>query len=304
MSGGNGAADLAKRSTPDGVMTNAPLRRLQVATAATSLGKWAFLVTLGVYAFREGGTAAVGLVAMIQAVPAALAAPLLGLAGDRYPRQRVLLMTNILRALVLAVAAGAVYRGMPTAVIFALAAVFSTTSTASQPARAALIPVLARSPREVSSATAVMGVIDTTSFLGGAGIGGIEALRRCRLFAPLPLATTEGLARRLVPLEVATGAEVITQGDVGDRFYIIADGAVEVIENGVLRRRQGAGESFGEIALLHDVKRTATVRAQVPTHLFALDRDPFLLSVTGHADSHDVGLEVADGFLASSESTS
>lgn len=64
-------------------MTNPPLRRLQLSTAATSLGKWAFLVTLGVYAFREGGTAAVGLVALIQAVPAALAAPLLGLAGDR-----------------------------------------------------------------------------------------------------------------------------------------------------------------------------------------------------------------------------
>jgi CRP-like cAMP-binding protein len=103
-----------------------------------------------------------------------------------------------------------------------------------------------------------------------------------------------------VPLEVASGTEVITQGDVGDRFYIITDGAVEIIEDGVLRRRQGAGESFGEIALLHDVKRTATVRAQVPTHLFALDRDPFLLSVTGH----DVSLEVADAFLGSSGSAS
>ncbi len=61
----------------------------------------------------------------------------------------------------------------------------------------------------------------------------VGSLRRC-------LATTEGLARRLVALEVNTGAEVITQGDVGERFYIIADGAVEILEDGVLRRRQGA----------------------------------------------------------------
>ncbi len=131
-----------------------------------------------------------------------------------------------------------------------------------------------------------------------------EALRRCRLFAPLPLATIEGLARRLVPLEVGTGTEVVTQGEVGDRFYLIIDGAVEILQDGVLRRRQGAGDSFGEIALLYDIRRTATVRALTSTHLFALDRDPFLLSVTGHTDSHDVGIEVADAFLGSSGSTS
>ncbi len=154
-------------------MSNAPLRRLQLSTAATSLGKWAFLLTVGVYAFREGGTAAVGLMAFIQAAPAVLAAPLLGLAGDRYPRQRVLLVTNVLRALLLAATAAALYQGVPPAVIFLLAALFSTVSTANQPARAALIPVLARSPREVSAATAVLGVVDTASFLLGAGVGGV-----------------------------------------------------------------------------------------------------------------------------------
>ncbi len=514
--------------------------------AATSLGKWAFAVTLGVYAFRQGGTTAIGLVALIQAIPATFAAPLLGLAGDRYPRQRVLLVTNAVRAILLAAVAGAALEGLPIAVTFALAAVFSTVSTANQPARAALIPVLARSPGEVSAATAVMGSIDTSSFLVGAGIGGIvlastsvpfvfalcsvayavavllileipldarpprrrheppmralaagfqtvlrddhlrlvvgvmatlsvidgltnvfvivtaidllhigtagigylnifrgaggliggtaafallgrsrlaialalgsltlgvplvvlgllphvalgllawgafgfgyvlvkvsgltlvqrlsgdrvlarvvavlettfvatiglgaimapalvsllgltgaliatgatlpvvtairwsalrrleigapvpqrefELLRHCPVFAPLPLATTEGLARRLVALEVPAGADVITQGELGDSFYLIADGAVEIIQDGIFRRRQGPGESFGEIALLHDVTRTATVRTLEPTRLLALDRDPFLISVTGHADSHDAAVEVAELFLGS-----
>jgi len=530
--------------------SNTPLRRLQISTAATSLGKWAFVVTLSVYAFRRGGTAAVGLVALIQAGPAVLAAPVLGLAGDRYPRQRVLLVTNAARALLLAAVAFAVFEGAAEAVVFALAALFSMVSTANQPARAALIPALARSPGEVSSATAVMGTVDTASFLLGAGAGGVvlaatsvallvalccgaycvatmlmlgipvdarparriserplpalaagfhtvlsdsrlrlvlgmmatlsvidglsgvfvivtairllhigtqgvgylniargagglaggavafalfgrsrltialalgglvlgiplvllgqfahvalglvawcglgfgyvlvkasgiatiqrlsgdrvlarvlavlettlvatlglgailapaleslvglqdallltgavlpllvatrwpairrleigarvpqlqfALLRNCPLFAPLPLATVEGLARRLVPVQTPAHSDVVTQGEVGERFYLIAEGRVEVVQDGVLMRHQGVGESFGEIALLHDVTRTATVRTLEPTLLYALDRDPFLLSVTGHTDSHHESLEVAARFLAHSEAT-
>ena len=155
------------------IAANRPLRRLQLSTAATSLGKWAFQLTLGVYAFRKGGATAVGLVALVQAVPATLAAPMLGIAADRYPRQRVLLVTNGLRGSLLALIALAVDANAPVAWVFALAALFSVISTANQPARAALIPTLARSPVEVSLATALMGSIDTTSFLVGAGLGGI-----------------------------------------------------------------------------------------------------------------------------------
>jgi hypothetical protein len=128
-------------------------------------------------------------------------------------------------------------------------------------------------------------------------------LRNCPLFAPLPLATVEGLAPRLVPVRAPTNSDIVTQGEKGERFYLIADGSVAILKDGVLLRRQGAGESFGEIALLHDVTRTATVRTLEPTLLYALDRDPFLLSVTGHADSHYESLEVAARFLAHSEAT-
>jgi hypothetical protein len=126
-------------------------------------------------------------------------------------------------------------------------------------------------------------------------------LRNCPLFAPLPLATVEGLALRLLPVHAPAGSEVITQGQQGERFYLIAEGSVEILQDGRRLRRQGPGESFGEIALLHDVLRTATVRTLEPTLLYALDRDPFLLSVTGHTDSHHEGLDVAARFLAHSE---
>jgi MFS family permease len=117
-------------------------------------------------------------------------------------------------------------------------------------------------------------------------------LRRNSIFAPLPLATLERLSQDLEPVGVAAGEEVIVQGEVGDRFYVIEAGQVEVFENGVFRRNEGPGESFGEIALLHDVPRTATVRSTSDTRLLALDREKFLFAVTGHRRSHQLARAV------------
>jgi MFS family permease len=122
--------------------------------------------------------------------------------------------------------------------------------------------------------------------------GPYRLLRGNSIFAPLPLATLERLSHDLAPLEVGAGEDVIVQGDVGDRFFLIEAGEVEVFENGTFRRREGPGESFGEIALLHDVPRTATVRANADTRLLVLERDQFLLAVTGHRRSHQLARAV------------
>lgn len=119
-------------------------------------------------------------------------------------------------------------------------------------------------------------------------------LRRNSIFQPLPLATLERLSQDLEPVSAPAGAEVIVQGEVGDRFYLIEAGEVEVFEDGVFRRSEGPGDSFGEIALLHDVPRTATVRAMTDTRLLALGRDQFLLAVTGHRRSHQLAHAVSD----------
>jgi MFS family permease len=123
-------------------------------------------------------------------------------------------------------------------------------------------------------------------------------LRADRIFAPLPLATLERLTQDLVPIEVEPGTEVITQGDPGDRFYLIDSGEVEVFEDGKRRRAQHAGESFGEIALLRNEPRTATVRTTEPTRLLALDRESFIAAVTGHRRSSQAADSVIAGRLA------
>jgi hypothetical protein len=121
-----------------------------------------------------------------------------------------------------------------------------------------------------------------------------QLLRGNSIFAPLPVATLERISNDLVPVRTEAGEEVITQGDVGDRFYLIEQGQVEVFENGVFRRNEGPGDCFGEIALLRDVPRTATVRTTATTTLLALDREQFITAVTGHSRSHQIAHTVVD----------
>ena len=105
------------------------------------------------------------------------------------------------------------------------------------------------------------------------------------IFAPLGGATLEHLAGRLVPLVVEPGTEIVRQGAAGDRFYVIAEGEVTVSADGRELSVHGAGGYFGEIALLRDTPRTATVTARTRVVLYALERDDFLAAVTEYAPS-------------------
>jgi MFS family permease len=113
----------------------------------------------------------------------------------------------------------------------------------------------------------------------------LERLRAIPIFTPLPEATLEQLARALLQVSVQPQKEVVRQGESGDRFYVVASGSLDVLVDDDVVAQLSAGDHFGEIALLRDVPRTATVRAREPTTLFALERDEFVPAVAGYAPS-------------------
>jgi MFS family permease len=524
------------------VFRNPGLRRLQLAWIGSVTGDWAYAIALGVFAYEAGGATAVGLVALLRFLPSAAVAPFAAVLADRYPRQRVMLAADAIRAAALAGAASVALADGPVAAVYALAALVAVVSTAFQPAQAALIPTLARDPRELTAANVASSTIESVgSFLGPAlgglllavtspgvvfaatagafvwsalnvaripstptaredvaeealhrealagfraifavpslrlvvglysaqtlvagalnvlvvvaalelldlgrsgpgllnsavGIGGLigaaitlglvglrglgtafafglvlwgvplvlfgawpatgaailflgllgigntlvdvsgltllqrtappevlgrvfgvleslvvgtlglgaiiapllvslfgvrwalvatglllpvlalaswarlrtideravvpehelERLRVLPLFAPLPPATLEHLARSLVRVPAAPGTEVVRQGEVGDRFYLVDEGELDVTIDGEAVSKLAPGDHFGEIALLRDVPRTATVTARTDAELLALEREEFVSAVSGHPASR----EAADAVVA------
>jgi MFS family permease len=516
------------------VFRNADLRRLELAWAGSVAGEWSYVVALAVFAYQAGGATAVGLVGVIRFLPSAVAAPFTALLGDRYPRERVMLGADLVRAFTLAVAAAAVFADAPAGAIYGLAGFVSLVSTAFQPAQAALLPSLARRPEELTAANVASSTIESVGSFAGPALGGLllaltgtgvvfaataatfawsavlvariragkrderqaaagdgrartalagfrligsearlrllvglyaaqtlvagalnvlivitalelldlgeagvgflnsavgagglagvvvalalvgrrrlasdfrlglilwgvpivligvwperatvfallallgigntlvdvagltllqravpddvlarvfgvleslvvgtiglgavaapllvavlgvrgalvatgallpllaaltwrrlaridaaltvpqrqlDLLRALPLFAPLPAAAIEHLAASLIPVEVSAGGEIVRQGDPGDRFYVVSEGEVEVAVDGARGATLRAGDSFGEIALLRDVPRTATVTAAGEASLYALERDEFIAAVTGHPAS-------------------
>jgi MFS family permease len=517
------------------VFANRDLRRIELALAGSVSGEWAYAIALAVFAFERGGVAAVGVVGLIRFLPSALAAPFAAVLGDRFRRGRVMVASDVLRALATLAAGAAALGGAPAGVIYALAGFVSIVSTAFRPAQAALLPSLARTPEELTAANvasttiesvgsfvgpalgglllaatsagvvfavtagtfvwsaflvlgiaseappgerrravgigaealegfrtiaaearlrlvvalygaqtlvagalnvlivvaaldllhlgksgpgflnsavgigglagavvalalvgrrrlasdfglglvlwgvpialiavwphqapalvllAVLGVGNTlvdvaaltllqraapdevlarvfgvieSLLVGAVGLGAILApllvswlgirgalvvtgallpvlaafawprlvridahvavperqlvlLRGLPMFAPLPAATLEHLAGALRPLRVQAGETIIREGEPGDRFYVLGSGEVDVSADGKLMKTLGAGEYFGEIALLRPTPRTATVIARGDVELFTLDRDEFVAAVTGHAESRE-----------------
>ncbi len=516
------------------VFQNPNLRRLQLAWAGSIIGHWAYGIALAVFAYEQGGVTAVGIVGLARMLPAAIAAPFMSTLADRYPRERIMLISDLTRLVAMAAAAVVALSGWPAVFVYALGAAEAVMRTAFQPAQSAITPTLARSPQELTASNVTSSTIESVGvFLGPAlgglllaatspgvvfaatavtygwsallvsrikaerpepssvqehlakqaldgfrmiavdsklrlliglfaaqtlvagalnvlivvtaldlldlgnagvgylnsaiGIGGLlgafaaaalvgrrnlaspfgigivlwgvpialiglwpeplpallllgllgvgntvvdvagltllqravpddilarvfgvleslavatiglgailapllvsafgarpamvitgallpvvtalfwrrltgidagsdpaehlELLHSLPLFRPLPPATLEHLATSLIPIHVSAGEDVFRQGESGDRFYIVKSGEVVVSVDGEPVNRLGPGGYFGEIALLRDVPRTATVAAETETELLALERDEFIAAVTGHSESADV----------------
>ena len=157
----------------EGVFRNGDLRRMQLASMGSVLGNWGYLVALFVYAFDQGGAAAVGLVSVIRMIPAALAAPLTGSLADRFDRRRVMISADVVRAVLMAVAAVTIWLDGPAAVVYCIVGLSTITSTAFLPAEAALLPSLVRSPGELTAANVAQSTVITTAEFLGPAVGGL-----------------------------------------------------------------------------------------------------------------------------------
>jgi MFS family permease len=156
-----------------GALANPELRRLQIALASLVVGQWAYTVAVAVYAYEQGGVAAVGLVGLVRVLPSAFAAPFVAYLADRYPRRRVLVVAGAAEGIGVGLTALTVAAEAPSFLVYALTAVVQVATTAAVPTRAALMPSLARSPEELTAANVAATTIDSVGSFAGPALGGV-----------------------------------------------------------------------------------------------------------------------------------
>jgi CRP-like cAMP-binding protein len=119
------------------------------------------------------------------------------------------------------------------------------------------------------------------------------------------MATVENFARRVTRLNVRAGEVVIREGEPGDAFYLVSNGVLDVTSrDGRAEGAMTSGDCFGEIALLRDVPRTATVTARTDSVLYSLERDTFLLAIGAHPRSAETAHGIAEARLARDQAVS
>ena len=155
------------------VFANRELRRVQLAWIGSVLGTWSYLIALIVFAYDEGGAAAVGLVGVIRTVPSALAAPFMSVLADRYPRRRVMLLASVARAVAMVLAGTIILVDGPALAVYALAGIVVVIAVAYRPAQAALLPSLARTPGELTAANVATSMVNSVGAFAGPAVGGL-----------------------------------------------------------------------------------------------------------------------------------
>ncbi|HEX3455430.1 MAG TPA: cyclic nucleotide-binding domain-containing protein [Gaiellaceae bacterium] len=129
----------------------------------------------------------------------------------------------------------------------------------------------------------------------------LQLIRANPLFGWLPPIAAARLASRLEPFDLGAGATLLREGDPGDRAYLLEEGELLAEQGGREIGRVRPGAVVGEIALLHDAPRMATVRAVVDSRLLTIERDEFIAAVTGNAGARDEADRLVHGRLAEAE---
>ena len=155
------------------VFSNPGLRRVQLAFVGSIVGDWAYAIAVAVYAYDQGGPAAVGLLGVVRYLSMALVLPLASTLADRYPRKWVMLVSDVVRAALVLVAAGVIAADGPPLAVYGLAIVTALVGTCFRPAQAALLPGLARDPGELTAANVASSTIESVGFFLGPALGGL-----------------------------------------------------------------------------------------------------------------------------------
>lgn len=261
------------------------LRRAQLGFAGSWTAEWAFTVALGVYAFQQGGAAAVGLMTVLRMVPTAILTPAATSVVDRFPREQVLVAVSVVRAGITAVAAAVVALDGPAGLVYVLAAASTLAGVLYRPAHSALVPSLCRTPYELASANVVRGMLDSAATLVGPAVaagllasGGVPVallactassawsgllLLRVHVLERPPITSAhrpwadarEGLqavarSRDLVLMLALTGVQTAMRGALAVVTVVVA---IEVLDTGeagagTLMASVGAGAVVGSVA--------------------------------------------------------
>ena len=155
------------------VFANPNIRRIEGAWAASIIAHWAYGIALAVYAYRDGGAAAVGLVGLVRFLPSAVASPFASVLGDRYRRERVIFVAELARAVLLAATTAVVVLEGSPVVVYVLAGLVAIAYSAVRPAQAALLPTVAKTPQELTAANVTSSTIESLGIFGGPAIGGV-----------------------------------------------------------------------------------------------------------------------------------
>jgi MFS family permease len=253
---------------------------------------------------RRLGRPILGAALLLSGALAALAAGL-GLGGT------VVLLTVVgaSRALLDVASRSLLQRSVPTQSLGQIFGLLEGLTMAGLAIGSVLVPVLVHLGGSRLALLGVAAVLPLAAFAGGRALFSLDAeapvpvvqialLRSIPLFAELPGPALEGLAAALTPAEAPAGTVLIRQGEEGDAYYAIAAGKLDVFQDGRFVRQCGRGEGVGEIALLQEVPRTATVTAQTDATVYRLDREPFLTAVLGHAPTERQAHDVTEARLA------
>ena len=149
------------------LLRNGALVRSLLSFGAAFTAEWSFVVAISLVAYADGGALAVGVVGMLRLVPAALLAPVISAYADRGPPERLLVASSLVRGLATLAVAPVLVAGGPTVVVYGLAIVSTVAFTPYRAGHSALMPLLCRTPDELTSVNVVRGGLDSLSVIVG-----------------------------------------------------------------------------------------------------------------------------------------